>query len=95
MKGVINLENAVIILLIILGILFCVGVVSGIVSFIFVQKEKHPVLAILLAILCWFFVCVPVNIVISSFLCSVFMVLMGIVCGALVMKSVIYIRKSK
>ena len=79
------------ILLIILGILFCVGVVS----FIFVQKEKHLVLAILLAILCWFFVCVPVNIVISSFLCSVFMVLMGIFCGALVMKSVIYIRKSK
>ena len=83
------------ILLIILGILFCVGVVSGIVSFIFVQKEKHPVLAILLAILCWFFICVPVKFVISSFLCSVFMILMGILCGALIMKSILNIRNNK
>ena len=89
------MENAVIILLTILLIFFCLGVVSGIVSFIFVKKEKHTVLAILLAILCWFFVCVPVNIVISSFLCSVFMILMGILCGALIMKSILNIRNNK
>ena len=69
--------EAVSIILIALLIFFVLGVVSGVVAINFLRKKKHPVLTVVLAILCLLGVYIPVQFVMGFMVARAVLVLLG------------------
>ncbi len=82
-------------MIIICALLFCTGVVFGILSVIFTIKKKHPVAAIILAIVCWFGISVAVNMTAGALIGGIIMVLLGAFVGVIIAKSMKIIKQNK
>ncbi|MBD5444359.1 MAG: hypothetical protein HDR29_02285 [Lachnospiraceae bacterium] len=89
------MEDAVLIILITLALLFCAGIACGILSIVFLIKKKHPIISIILSFICWFGICIPINSTIGFFIGRVSMILMGIYCMCVVVCSVIILKRAK
>ncbi len=89
------MEGAVEILLIILAVMFCIGIVSGILSIFFTIKKVYPILSIILSILCWFGVSVAVNMTIGILTGRLVMILLGAFVGIIIAKSTKNMKQNK
>ncbi|MBD5522673.1 MAG: hypothetical protein HDR03_15870 [Lachnospiraceae bacterium] len=88
------MEDVVLIILITLALLFCAGIVCGIISIAFLIKKKHPIISIILSFICWFGICIPIDATIGFFIGRVSMILMGIYCICVVVCSVKILKKA-
>lgn len=90
-----KMENVIAILLVIFGMLFLIGIASGIVSVVFTKKGKHPVLAIVLSLITWLTLCIPVKYILGFGIYRVALVVMGIFSITIIIQSIKNIRKNK
>lgn len=89
------MEGAVEILLIILAVMFCIGIVSGILSIFFTIKKIHPILSIILSAVCWFGVSVAVNMTIGILTGGLVMILLGAFVGVIIANSTKNMKQKK
>ena len=83
-----NFERMVWLLLIFFGILFCAGLVCGILSLVFVIKKKHPVVSIIFSVVCWFGLCIPVEFTVGELMYGYAVYLVGIYSVVMIVLSV-------
>ena len=82
-------------MIIICALMFCTGIVFGILSVFFTIKKKHPVAAIILSIVCWFGVSVAVNMTAGPLIGGIIMVLLGAFVGVIIAKSTKIMKQNK
>ena len=89
------MEGAVAILLVILAVMFCIGVLGGILSVVFTIKKIHPVASIILSVICWFGVTVAVKFTIGIMVSIQLSVLLGLFNGVIIIMSVKNTKQNK
>ena len=89
------MEGAVAILLVVLAVMFCIGVLGGILSVVFTIKKIHPVASIILSVICWFGVTSAVNLTFGILIGGLFMILLGVFVGVITAKSVKNMKQNK
>ncbi len=87
------MEEAVTILLVILGVLFITGIASAVLAFIFVKKKVHPIISIILSFICWLGIVIPIKYTIGFFFSGISMLLVGIYSVIIIVKSVKVMKK--
>ncbi|MBE6845223.1 MAG: hypothetical protein E7508_05840 [Ruminococcus sp.] len=87
------MEGAIAVLLVVLAVIFCIGIVSGILSVFFTIKKIYPVAAIILSIVCWFGVSVAVNMTTGPLIGGIIMILLGAFVGVIIAKSIKNMKK--
>lgn len=78
----------ILLLVIVFGVMFCLGIASGIVSFIFAKKGKHPVISIVLSVICWLGVCISIKFTIGFSVYRLAMILLGIFSVIIIIMSI-------
>ncbi|MBQ3566256.1 MAG: hypothetical protein IJA12_03655 [Oscillospiraceae bacterium] len=89
------MADAIGILLVISAVMFCIGVVCGILSVLFTLKKIRPVLAIILSIVCWIGLSVTVNMTAGFFIGRLVMILLGAFVGIIIAKSTKNMKQNK
>ena len=89
------MEGYIHFLLIVFRILFCLGVVSAVIAAILAKRGKHPVLAVLLAIVSWVGIYSPLLYQISNRVAYIVAIIMGIYVAAILIWSVVSNKKVK
>ena len=87
--------NALFIFVIILVILFLAGIASGVLSLLFAVKGKHPIISIVLAVVCWLGLYFSVKFIIGFIVAGLTAVLIGIFSICVIVISVKNLSKNK
>lgn len=88
------MNGSLVTLLIILAVIFCIGLVSGILSIFFTIKKIQPIAAIILSIVCWFGVSVMVNMTLGILIGSLLTIFLGMFSVIIIIKSVKIIKQN-
>ncbi|MCM1132705.1 MAG: hypothetical protein NC340_04460 [Ruminococcus flavefaciens] len=82
------MDEVVTTFLAVLGVMFLTGIASAVLAFVFVKKKVHPVISIILSVVCWLGIVIPIRHTIGFFFSRISMLSVGVYSAVIIIKSV-------
>lgn len=86
------MEASISLILICLAIMFCIGISCGIFSIILTKKHKHPIISILISIICWLGLSIPTSLTLGFMIGILAIILFGIYVITIIISNIKNIR---